>query len=223
MSYVFIVTSAINSFTSFMPMEQRYDKTFETIKSIRDKVPGAIIILAESSPYPVPGKYLDALSSRVDHLILNYMWGELADLGKQGLKSPAECYSMYLSIAFVEQLKLSNIRRVFKLTGRGRLTDDFDISYYNDPALQGKFVYKKRVQSWMSNDMYLVDTRISSFCYSILPEAKEMMKELITYCMQSGRDVEHCTFEIIDKDKLIEKDVLGYECQISSNGEMRYD
>ena len=64
---------------------------------------------------------------------------------------------------------------------------------------------------------------MSSFCYSILPEAKEMMKTLVNHCLKTGRDVEHCTFELIDKNKLVEKDVLGYECRISSNGEFRYD
>lgn len=223
MSHLFIVTSAINSHISVIPMQDRYNDTFQTIDSIRKKVPNSIIVLAESSPQPVPEDYLKELSLKVDYLILNSQSADVVQLGLHAQKSPAECYSMFLSIDFVENMNLPNIQRVFKLTGRGKLTDDFDIEYYNTPEVFGKFVYKKRVESWMSKDTYLLDTRISSFCYSILPEAKEMMKTLVKHCLKTGRDVEHCTFELIDKAKLVEKDVLGYECRISSNGEFRYD
>jgi len=223
MSHLFIVTSAINSQISVIPMEERYKDTFQTIESIRQKVPDSIILLSESSPQPVSEEYVKELSSKVDYMLLTSRNPDVVQLGLQAQKSPAECYSMFLSIDFIENLKLPNIQRVFKITGRGKFTDDFNIDYYNTQDVVGKFVYKKRVQSWMSKDVYLVDTRISSFCYSILPEAKEMMKTLVNHCLQTGRDVEHCTFELIDKNKLVEKEVMGYECRISSTGEFRYD
>jgi len=223
MSHLFIVTSAINSHISVIPMEERYKDTFQTIESIRRKVPDSIIVLSESSPQPVREDYLKELSSKVDYMLLTSKNADVVQLGLHAQKSPAECYSMFLSIDFVERLNLPNIQRVFKLTGRGKFTDDFDIEYYNTQEVVGKYVYKKRVQSWMSKDVYLVDTRISSFCYSILPEAKELMKTLVNHCLETGRDVEHCTFELIDRKKLVEKDVLGYECRISSTGEFRYD
>jgi hypothetical protein len=223
MSHLFIITSAINSHISVIPIQERYNDTFQTIESIRKKVPDSIIVLAESSPQIVPEEYLKELSTKVDYTILTSQNPNVVQLGLNAQKSPAECYSLFLSIDFVESLGLPGIQRVFKLTGRGKLTDDFDIEYYNKPEVIGKFVYKKRVQSWMSKEVFLVDTRISSFCYSILPEAKEMMKTLVNHCLQTGRDVEHCTFELIDKSKLIEKDILGYECRISSTGEFRYD
>jgi len=68
MSNLFIVTSAINSQISVIPMEERYRDTFQTIESIRQKVKDSIIVLAESSPQKVPEEYLKNLATKVDYL-----------------------------------------------------------------------------------------------------------------------------------------------------------
>lgn len=220
MSNLFIVTSAINSFRSVIPMDKRYEQTLETLESIRNKVPDSIIVLAESSPDPVPENILQDLSKRVDYLLTNSKIPDIIQLGKQGLQSPAEAYSLYFTLDVIEKLNLPNVQRIFKLTGRGALTDDFHIE---DHKSVGKYLFKNRVDSWMSKDLQLVDTRIFSFCYSLLPETKEMMKNIINLSLQTGRDLEHCVFQLLDKEKLEERDVLGFKCQISSTGKLQFD
>jgi len=219
MSNLFIVTSAINSFRSVIPLDKRYEQTLETIESVRTKVPDSIILLAESSPNPVAEDMLQDLSKKVDYLLVNYNIPDIVELGKRGLQSPAEAYSLAYTLDVVENL-LPDFKRVFKLTGRGSLTDDFHIE---DHAKEGKYVFKRRVDSWMSKDIQLVDTRIFSFCVSLIPETKEMMRRIVNHSLQTGRDLEHCIFELIDKEKLEERDVMGFKCQISSAGFMQFD
>jgi hypothetical protein len=220
MSNLFIVTSALNSFRSVIPLETRYEQTLETLESIRNKVPDSIIVLAESSPNPVPDHMLQVLSGKVDYLLINSNVPDIMQLGKQGLQSPAEAYSLFVTLDIIEKLNLSGVERVFKLTGRGVLTDDFHIE---DHKSSGKYLFKNRVESWMSKDIQLVDTRIFSFCQSLVPETKEMMKSIINLSLQTGRDLEHCVFELLDKEKLEERGVMGFKCQISSTGFMQFD
>jgi len=223
MSNLFIVTSALNSFRSVIPLETRYQQTLETLESIRNKVPDSIIVLAESSPDPVPNEMLYSLAPKVDYLLKNSENSDIIQLGKQGLQSPAEAYSLFVTLDMIEELNLPNIERVFKLTGRGVLTDDFNIEDYNDPTLMGNYVFKRRVDSWMSKDLQLVDTRIFSFCHTLIPETKEMMRKMVNHCLRTGRDLEHCTFELMNISKLKERDVMGFKCQISSTGFMQFD
>ena len=223
MSTLFIVTSAINSFRSVIQLEKRYEQTLETIDSIRNKVPDSIIVLAESSPDPVPQEMLDFLVTKVDYLLKNSDNHDIIQLGKCGQQSPAEAYSVFITLDVIEKLNLPNIQRIFKVTGRGELTDDFHIEDYNDPNLMGKYVFKRRVDSWMSKDLQLVDTRIYSLCHSLISETKEMMRKMVNHCLGTGRDLEHCTFELMDKSKLMERDVMGFKCQISSTGFIQFD
>jgi len=223
MSTLFIVTSAINSFRSVIQLEKRYEQTLETINSIRNKVPDSIIVLAESSPDPVPQEMLDFLVTKVDYLLKNSNNPDIIQLGKCGQQSPAEAYSLYMTLDFIENLNLPNVQRVFKVTGRGQLTDDFNIEDYNEPSLAGCYVFKRRVDSWMSKDLQLVDTRIFSLCYTLVPETTQMMRKMVNHCLGTGRDLEHCTFELMDKSKLKERDVMGFKCQISSTGFIQFD
>jgi len=220
MSNLFIVTSAINSFRSVIPIETRFQQTLETLESIRNKVPDSIIVLAESSPDPVSDTVLQEISKKVDYLLTNSNIPDIIQLGKQGLQSPAEAYSLFVTLDIIEKLNLPNVTRVFKLTGRGSLTDDFHLEDHNLP---GKYLFKRRVDSWMSKEIQLVDTRIYSFCSSLIQETKEMMKNIVNHSLQTGRDLEHCVFEMIDKQKLEERDVMGFKCQISSTGFMQFD
>jgi hypothetical protein len=222
MGNLFIVTSAISSHRSVIPTEQRFQQTLETIESIRTKVPDSIIVLAESSPQPIPTGYLEILAPKVDYLLENFRIFDIVKLGVMGLQSPAEAYSLFATLDTIEKLNLQP-HRIFKLTGRGVLTDDFNIEDYNDPALVGKYVFKNRVQSWMSNDLQLVDTRIFSLCQSLIAETKEMMNKMVNHCLTTGRDLEHCTFELLDKQKLVERDIMGFKCQISSTGKIQFD
>jgi hypothetical protein len=39
----------------------------------------------------------------------------------------------------------------------------------------------------------------------------------------TGWDMEHLIFKLMNREKLIEKEVLGLKCQVSSDGRIQYD
>ena len=221
--FVFVITSSINSLTSVIDAETRYQDTFKTIESVRKKVPNSIIILSESSSVKLSDEKLKILSEKVDHLLVLSDKPEVKLLGTRFLQSPAEATNLILTLEYIKNLNLTGIDRVFKLTGRGQLNDNFDISHYEKSDLTGKYVFKKRIQSWMHHSLSLFSTRCWSFCYSLLSEVQDKMPKIYDGCMSSGHDLEHITFSEMDLNKLIEFEVVGFSCQISRTGEVEHD
>lgn len=221
--YVFIITSCINSVSSVMDTETRFNDTFKTIESIRSKVPHAFIILSESSPQKLPVDKLALLRSKVNRLLVLSDNQLVQDLGNKFLKSSAETLNLSMTFDFIKDLNLPGVKRIFKLTGRGELAEDFDISYYENPELFGKYVFKKRITSWMNPEKSLVSTRCWSFCYSLFNETHEMLARVFNGCMYVGPDVEHVIFSELDLTKLVEKDMVHFRCQISRTGLIEYD
>ena len=64
--YTFVITSAINTTQTAVDCATRYEQTLKTIESIRTKVPGARIIMTDSSTVPLNSAQVDKLSQRVD-------------------------------------------------------------------------------------------------------------------------------------------------------------
>lgn len=223
MSFVFIITSTIKPTIGVIDSDVRYEQTLKTVESIRNKVEGAYILLVDSSPQQLYDHQYRTLQSECDSFISLTDNPQSNHLSSVGAKSLAETYVMMVAIDHLIKLQLPHITRVFKLTGRGELTDDFDTDYYNQKELQGKLVFKKSVQSWMNSEWKLVDTRIWSFCYTLLLEINDLLPKVFERCYTTGQDVEHSYYALVDKNQLIEKDIMGFKCQISSTGNWQYD
>ena len=216
--YIFVITSTLNPKIGVLTPEVRYQQTLNTIKSIRDKVKDSIILLMDSSPLPVEEHMIEDIKTKVDHFITLSNHTHALELGNAGLKSPAECYIMVIAIDVIKNLALPGIKRVFKITGRAELTDRFNIEDYEDTTIDGKYVFKSSVPSWMARQLRLVDTRLWSFDYNQLDEVNQLVRDAYSDCMVSHWDLEHVYYKLIDKTKLIEKDVIGLKCQLASDG-----
>jgi hypothetical protein len=216
--YIFVITSTLNPKIGLLSPEVRYEQTLNTIKSIREKANGSLILLVDSSPQPVEQTYIDDIKSKVDYFITLSNHTHAIELGNAGLKSPAECYVMVIALDIIRNLALPDIKRVFKITGRGELTDRFNIEDYDNPEMNGKYVFKASVESWMARQLRLVDTRLWSFDYKMFEEVNQLVRDAYSDCMATRMDLEHTYYKLIDKQKLFEKDVIGMKCQLASDG-----
>jgi hypothetical protein len=127
---------------------------------------------------------------------------------------------MVIALDVIRNLSLTSVDRVFKITGRGELTERFNIEDYNNPDMVNKFVFKTSVNSWMAKQLKLVDTRLWSFDYKLFEEANKLVRDSYSDCMATNWDLEHTYYKLLDKTKLIERDVIGLKCQIASTGEI---
>lgn len=223
MRNIFIITSALKPRIGLISDEDRFKQTIRTVESIREKAPGSIILLLDSSPQPVEQEKIDTLKPMVDHYISLFNHTHAMELGNAGLKSPAELYIMVVALDVIKNMNYDDINRVFKITGRAELTDDFHIEDYALEEVKDKYVFKTRNVSWMARTIHCIDTRLWSFDYSMLDEVDKLVRNSYEECMQTGWDIEHVYFKLIPEEKLFEKDVVGLKCQVASDGRIQYD
>lgn len=217
---IFIITSVLKPTIGIIPHDVRYQQTLDTIKSIKEKTKDSLIILLDSSTTPLDLETVQELKSKTDYFISLLNHKQAMELSSNGMKSPGEIYIMVTALDIIKNLTLQNVNRVFKITGRGELTDRFNIEDYDNPEMKGKYVFKKSVVSWMHPDIKLVDTRLWSFDHSMLDEVDKMLRDSFPECINTGWDLEHVYYKMIDKDKLFEKDVIGVKCQLASTGDL---
>lgn len=221
MSNIFIITSCINAKVGVIDHETRYSQTLNTIKSIRDKVKDSIIIFVDSSPKSLDDDKMKAIRALCEYSVSLFNHSVALEMGEKGLKTPGEAYNMAVAIDIIRSFNPKDIKRIFKITGRAELTDDFHIEDYDD--LEGKYVFKTRNKSWMSPALELLDTRLWSFDFSDLEDVAKMMASVYNEHFTTGWDMEHLIFKMVPKDKLVEKEVIGLKCQVSYDGRIQYD
>jgi len=223
MSYVFIVTSALCPNTGVFSKEQRYEQTLNTIKSIRSKVANSFILLSDSGPNPVPEEWKNNLIKLCDEVI--FVKDDLiGQLNNYKMQTPAEIHNMKNALQYLQYLELYKTNRVFKITGRSELTDNFDIMHYtSNPEIKDKYVFKTSVDSWMGKGIKLYDTRIWSFDYSMISDVCKMHDEAFSVACTTGLDLEHVYYKMIPPEKVVEKSVLGLRCHVASDGTVRDD
>lgn len=224
--YIFVITSTLKpSAPNNVSDDDRYIQTINTIDSIKSKVPNSLIILLDSSPVPVEEFKFEEIKEKIDYCIPLTNHSHVKELGLKSHKSAAELYIMIIAMDVIKNLALPNIKRVFKITGRAELTDDFDISFYEKDEVKGKYVFQTPVVSYISPTLKLVNTRLWSFDYSIHEEVDEMLRAAYYEClpMRFDNNIEHVLYKLIDSDKMYGKDVVGLKCVCAGDGEIKND
>lgn len=222
---LFIVTSALKPTIGKFKFDERFEQTINTLKSIRNKVPDAIIILADVSVY---SNTEEEISEIQKYNVLHFNLSNeptVKELSEKGMKSQAETVLLFNVMVALKrdpnlQKILYSVKRIFKMTGRGELEDDFDITDYDN--LFGKYVFKKRIPSWMSNGPSdLLVTRLFSFCPSLLDNYISVLQQ--NFPLLSSMDTEHAHFVNIPKPYLVEFEKVHMKCMVASTGVWHYD
>ena len=204
MKNAFIVTSCIKPLSSSISYEDRYKQTIETFLSVKNKDPDSVLIFADAS-------YVD--------VFIDYSQDEnMKRFNQSLLKSHGECYMLLKTISWLKDTGIE-LDRIFKLGGRCKLTDSFNISDYENT--KGKYVFKKKINSWMEKTIqdsygspFILETRLYSFCYSLIDDYIQVLIENFEL-FNKGLDTEHSHFINIKKDKLIEFDYVNCECVVA--------
>lgn len=211
--FTFFITSNINTSHSNLTPDQRFIQTLQTIYSIRAKIPGAKIAIADNSYTPLSNQQTDIIKSQVDlwveyknNLFSNYV--NITGTNK-GLNE------LLVYEAFLEQAKEKNFigKRIFKISGRYLLKDTFDPHEYEKPTYFGKYVFAKTI--WMVNpvrpvgtgegDMPVVfyNTALWSMCSTLVQNYVELLPNIFKYMMKSGHNIEIAHRDMVPKDKLV--------------------
>jgi len=222
---LFIVTSALYPRIGVISREDRLWQTIEGLKSLREKCPEAIVILAEGSPDKVGEEKIKALSDYVD-MIADFSGDkDIAQFASICSKSEAENVLMLKTMMLLKQepslMKLKHsLSRIYKLSGRTIHNDGFDIHDHNH---FGKYVFKKRMPTWLQGEAAetftdLLITRLFSLCPSLIDDYMIMCQRNIGVIIDAGVDTEHAHFFNINPDHLIELDDIHCQGTMGSTG-----
>jgi hypothetical protein len=238
--FLFIVTSSIIPFKvgSIHSSQERFNQTLETIQSIRNKVPNSIIWVTESSEDSLSKEYSDELIEISDNYIeycddtiLQKLYENLKqnsqkfDFGKSLL----ETRSLYNTFNRISHL---DVNRVFKISGRYALNDEFNIQNYETNIIDDRYVLQVHQ---FENDIYdliygikgQITTGLWSFDMNLLGETLLLYEKCFSYmdtmmCYTNGIDIEHSLYKFIDFSKVISIPRLGLTRNHGPSGEI-YD
>jgi len=208
----FLVTSAIND------SERRLQELLGTIESVWKRSPLSTIHIVETSLTRPKESLLEALPHRV---VLVGLWG--ADWIRQA-------HQQNLPIGFVQnaieihalQLMMDEAfyyDRVYKLSGRYQLTDDFDPDNH-DPD---KFTFVHPRRTGFSMDQVgtegMLMTRLYSFDYNLNQQKLETLKQIEKFFHEQwdgGKvfDMEHGFYKFLSRDILNEVGTIGVRGRI---------
>ena len=247
--FLFLVGSALNHFNaehiSAFTTEERFQQTLDTIKSIKDKVPDAYILIYEGSETSIKQEYKDKFIELSDLFIEcgddPYMKSLYENVHRDPnkftfVKSMLECRCLQITLNYMMEHNIfSDATRVFKLSGRYKLNDYFDIEDYKSKFLMNKYVmkyydYKERFKDM--DDIYTtlygckgsIVTGLWSFdrflfndIFSVLEKSFQYMERAIQ--MTAGIDIEHSFYHFVDRDKILNVPVLGFDLIKGMSGE----
>jgi hypothetical protein len=243
--FLFLVGSSLEHFQekelSQYNTEERFQQTLETIKSIRTKVPNSYICLFECSYKPISEEYRNILQDQVDLFLelyddygLKIIYENLKSnpnlmiFGKSLLETRGLLCALY---HIKKNMLFKDAQRMFKLTGRYLLTDEFNIQDYESCLLENYYVakvfeYPDDEKDIMDNQRYnnfyafvykcsgSMVTGLWSFDKRLLNETIDVLEKSFVYMEKmiqctSGIDIEHSLYYYIDKNKIIKTPNLG--------------
>ena len=231
--HAFIVTSAINSkFGVFTPAE-RLTQTIDTIKSIRAKLPTAVIVVMECCGTPVNEEQAAALKANSDHffdysndddvqaLYDNDNW----DVVKNGTEIMV--FGRLLNTLQTDGT-LAGVDRIHKMSGRYILNDMFDAETYEQTDVKSKFVIGPKYQSQFPIEVTQVPlqymARLWSWPADKMTDAIQVYENSFVFFAErlaAGGyvDIEHVLYKFLPPDQVHEIQNLGVEGCIAPNGQ----
>ena len=223
---LFLITSCINTNHGIYNPQERLNQTYETINSIRDRCSNSLILIADNSSRPLDDKIYALLSEKCDFVANISSDQNARQFNDAGLKSAGDAYLLMkmieLMLSYPNAMKLvSSSNRIFKISGRYKLNDNFDISKFN---YFGKYVFKRH-DTWKDNKEIpaLYITRLFSLCPSLLKYTHSILDSVIKTVINPSIDFEHALYKFVDKKYVQEIDTLGLEGNVAPNGQLHVD
>ena len=253
--FLFLVGSAIKHFQedkfSAYDEEQRFEQTLETLKSVREKVPNAYLCVFECSQFPIEEKYREKLIQDTDLFVEYHDEPGMKTIYENLIEKPEaftygksllETRGLLNTLYVIKNHNLFNdSQRVFKMTGRYLLNNDFDIQDYQSKFLEGKYVVKiyeyltqekenfdgkelENVYAYLYGASGMMVTGLWSFDRMLFAEIVETLEKAFIYMEKmlqftGGTDIEHSLYRFIDKKNVVNISNLGLSINKGMTGE----
>jgi hypothetical protein len=232
MNSLFILSSAINSkFGKFTPAE-RLQQTLDSIASVKQRWPSADICVVEMTGVPIPEDQVQAINAQVEYFFDCTRDPAVVDIYNSTdnwdiVKNTTEvmCFTNVLT-KLLETGAIAEYDRVFKMSGRYLLTENFDPAYYESvtdrivmlerkhsqfpPEVTGgkQFQYMSRLWSWPAD---VTEQVVDAYNDGFVAMAER-------YAEGGYFDIEHMLFAYLPQDLVTEIPRVGLRGLLGPNG-----
>jgi hypothetical protein len=232
--HCFIITSAINTRFGVYTPADRLLQTVITIRSIKQKVPAAKIVLVEMAGLPFTEQQAKTLTHEVDVLLdftdepnvkSMYESTDNWDIVKNGTEIMVFGAALKL---LVEDGELDGVDRVHKISGRYVINDMFDPLTYEQSEVVDSIVFSKRKLSQFPYKLVMQEFQFMSRLWSwpstltddiVLFYDKAIQHFTTAIAVGQYIDIEHLLFKFLHTQKIHELDNIGIEGLIGPNGQ----
>lgn len=234
MNHLFLITSAIKTKFGMFEEEKRIAQTFQTLESIRKRIPNAKIVIIESSAIPVEEELLERLRG-VTTFIVNMSGDKILkhifdntenwDIAK----NMSELLAFNSALGMLEEQTdiFEGVDRIHKLSGRYTLNDNFNLNVYE--RFPDKIILPMRYKSQFTDALdntnipFQYMSRLWSWPKSLHEEIKTFYKsasdEFVERLKQKSRvDMEHLLFLLLPPEHIREIPTIGVKGQLGQNG-----
>jgi len=232
MNSLFILSSAINSkFGKFTPAE-RLQQTLDSIASVKQRWPSADICVVEMTGVPIPEEQIQIINAQTDYFFDCTREPEVIDIYNSTdnwdiVKNTTEvmCFTNVLT-KLLETGAIAEYDRVFKMSGRYLLTENFDPAYYESvtdrivmlerkhsqfpPEVTGgkQFQYMSRLWSWPAD---VTEQVVDAYNDGFVAMAER-------YAEGGYFDIEHMLFAYLPQNLVTEIPRVGLRGLLGPNG-----
>jgi hypothetical protein len=207
---VYVVTSTIVTGIGHIDPQTRFYETIETIKSIRKQDKNSYVLLIDNSLSKLPDAEENLISSMSDYYLYVGDRKQCIEFNKNGVRSAGEAFILLVSFDVIRNEIRNEVNRIFKVSGRYRLTESFDPSEYD--SFKGKYCFKSREENKRHDETTcFLHTRLWSFCYTLLDDANDLLRKSLKTIFEKNVNIEEAMFFNINKNLIAEKDVLHCE------------
>lgn len=229
---LFLITSAIHTRHGVFSGQERFDQTLATLKSVKAHAPGAHIHILESGAHPLQDDEWQELRQLCDEIHYFGAWPQVQQLA--WVNNPDIVKNLTEMTVFGQYLKqlsaapAQDYRRIFKLSGRYVLTDDFDLYRYESPEFKEKCVFLNRYPSQFSPEVtggavFQLMSRLWSFDASLLAALSEIFAQMpgqMRRRLSFGGyiDIEHLLFQMIPQEWVAEVPKIGVGGRLGPTG-----
>lgn len=184
--YTFMIIGTINCTYGIFSPDQRFRQTMEAINSVIKKVPDAKILLIDNSIEPLPEDWVNLIKEKVTvfHQMKHNLFSIVANEDRK--KSPAEVNMMWEGFNLLREHKLLG-KRVFKLSGRYKVSETFNINEFENPEMIGKYTFtplevETTHDGWKNRRRIMwLQTGLISFDSILLDEFQSMMSSIMRH------------------------------------------
>ena len=209
--YTVLIIGTIHSEYGTIHPNERFLQTLEAINSVRTHIPNSKIFYIDNSNTPLHEDIKNILQQNVDvfRQMEHNLFSRLANHQHVRDKSPAECNLMDYALQVIKDHPDFIGKRIFKLSGRYKISDSFDLSFYDNPALKGKYTLLPRMWATSLDGFDTVrhnthfETALISFDSELLDEFKKIHQGMLLLLQKwPGTCIEEAMYQSVPHEKV---------------------